>query len=566
VKRHLAIFFLLAMAFVGGGKAALGAAGQFSNGRYVGELQFDGQGEKIAVVLDALTLRKNDAADFPQLEVLLRLNLGGYFSSEYLTYSFFDPTFNFEKGVLLLDDPDNELTASLQVASTDSEIVLEGPVVYRPTNAKGKLRLVMELDSDEAPAKPTAQGNFLPVLKGEYSGTCGSSPTKLQIETARGIDKNVPGNGLKGYLITGRLGSADALCSEMYGQKRGEFCNYFPYTQGAYGFESGKLSLQSAFSTLACDRSGESLKCVLHKADADEHCTLSRKSSPAAEPVQYPTGFLLEVPPEQMNPLPEPLPPGNDALMGALDGDFYGFLHYENRDIYQLMRLSVVAGTSTENPHVQNEVRISPSISLLLGTSWDSPASQTTRFSRRVFYLNPGFALESPEADNFAVIGDWRAGYVSGVWYSRTYGRLGTFELRKGSMPGIPQKMAVFPLVAGEYQGPVDGPATLRNQTLVNIGAPGQMASEKELFQLQGNYRMPKAGSATAAFDAAVLDLNTGYLGILLRNPGGDRLVTGTPVGDGKLEILWPVGPGFGAPLSHYDSYLYATPPAGGGK
>jgi hypothetical protein len=250
-----------------------------------------------------------------------------------------------------------------------------------------------------------------------------------------------------------------------------------------------------------------------------------------------------------------------------LSGDFYGYLHYENRDFYQLVQMNIVASTSTSNPHIQNQVLIAPTVSLFLGSSWDTSSIISTRFAQRVFYLNPGFALSSNDSDNIAVIGDWRLGYLSGVWYSRTYGRIGTFELQKGVIPSVPSQMHLVANSSGEFKGPIDGPSSLRNRWWIQLNAFGQVTRPRQsTMSLLGQYRLQDGRGVITSFDAGSLDLNSGQLNFLIRNNSGDRLVTGNFITEQTLGLLWPVGPGFAAPMSNHSSFTYLKIAGSGGK
>lgn len=544
------------------------SAAQLTYGKYFGSIRMEGWNQSLAVSLDAFTTQIGDPTVFPEASVILRVNLGGFFSSEYVAYSFYSPTFNFEKGILQLDDPRNDLTATLQVRNEDSRTILEGTVIYRPTNARGRIRVVMDLDDSEKEAVAGAQGapapSLLSVLKGDYQGICGKTPADLELETGRGLGPDSPGNALAGYTITGRLGFADRKdCSDGgIGIPTAKYCNLYPLSSGIYYLYNRRLTLTGPLSILDCERHADTLHCDLRGAGRKASCTLSKRSPAPAPPAQVPPGIFLQVPAEKIEPLPPPLPPSNSELVDALNGDYQGFLHFERQDQYQLISMSVVATTSTRNMHVQNQVLISPTVSRYLGASWDNDAPFSTRFEQKVFYLSPGFALAASGNDDLLVIGDWRRGYLSGVWYSRSYGRVGTFELEKGVRPPIPGGMPLVWDLSGPFQGPLDGPAWAKDLWWLQLIVPGQIArpGQKDL-KLLGQYRLRKAQSAVRPFDAAAYDLNSGTLSLLIRNREGDRIVSGIVTGRDELKLQWPVGPAMGAPMDAYLPLTYQRAP-----
>jgi hypothetical protein len=526
-------------------------ADQLTSGKYFGSIQMDGQAESIAVSLDAFIVQIKNPTVYPALEVLVRANLGGFNSSEYVGFDYYDPTFNFEKSILQLSDPKNDLTATLTVTNTDTETILEGPVLHRLTNSKGKMRVVLELEDSTQPTLPA--GPLVTTLKGEYEGKCGTDAADLQIETGRGMGANAPGNALKGYSITGRFGYTNGpLCAP---DKTNKYCGAYVFSSGTFSPFKNRLTMQGLLGTLVCSKSGNTLQCNVFGSDRNGKCSLTKKAESPSAPIQIPASLFLDVPDSQRTPLPDPAPPGNDALVDALSGDFSGFLHFENRDTYQYMEMNVVAASSTENQHVQNQVTVAPTFLLSLGSSKDSAPALSLVFPQRVFSLNQGFAFEVEGNDYLVVIGEWKIGYVSGVLYSHSFGRVGTFELRKGERTAAPKGMILISDPSGSYVGPQNSPAPNKGLMAISIEVPNQIPGPEQTgVPLLGRYNGP---GAMTMFDASSLDLNTGTLSFLIKKPYGDRLVTGEMPPNGKLRLVWPVGPALGAPMNGYGAYLY---------
>lgn len=540
-------------------------AARLNYGKYFGSIRMDRSPRELAVSLDAFVTQEGDPTVFPELNIILRVNLGGYFSSEYITYSFYDPTYDFEKGTLQLDDPRNDLSATLQVKNEASGTILEGPVTYRPTNAQGRIRVVLNAVGPPSVANTVGAGPLLPVLSGEYEGHCASVPASLELETGRGLARETRDNALTGYKITGRLGFSDPeVCGDGgIGIPTGRYCNLYPFSDGLDFLYDHHLLLFGPLATLDCDQEGDQLSCILEGVGKPGKCLLSKRPSAATPPAQIPPSVLLRVPSDQMKPLPDPNPPLNSGLTEALNGDFYGYLHFESLDRYQLISMNVIATTSAENPHVQNQVYIAPSVSRYLGSSWRSDSAFSTRFAQRVFYLNPGFALTAPGNNDLLVITSWMQGYLSGVWYSRSYGRVGTFELRKGARPPVPRGMPLVRDFSGEFEGPLDGPVWAHNLWWLEFTVPGQIAQPGQSVQrVIGQYRLRGEQSPVRSFDQASFDFNSGALRFLIRDPKGDRIVSGRAETDDPIELQWPVGPGMGAPLEAYRLLKYQRIPA----
>lgn len=521
---------------------------QLIYGKYFGVLQMDGRTEKIAVSLDAFIVQFNNPTTYPALNVIVRTNLGGFQGREYVAYNFYAPTFNYEQGILELNDADKNLSATLSVSSSETESILEGPVVFRMSNSKGRMKLVMKTDDTQ----PDVIAPLASLLSGEYEGRCGKDSASLQIETGHELAAVNNGNALNEFAITGRLGFSNAPnCSK---SKLNKYCSQAPFGSGTYSPFSGQLTMQGPLGTITCGKNSDSLTCDLLLYSRKNSCELKKKFEPFSQPIQAPKTSFIGVPVDSKKALSDPLPPENAALLKDLNGDFYGFLHHENRDLYQPLEMNVVASTSTENPHVQNQVMINPTLFLRLGKSWDTPTVLSIFFPQRVFWMNPGFAFQDASSDYIAVISSWRKGYVSGILYSRSYGRIGSFEMLKGSKPPAFEHMNSMESPFKNFRGPIDLDS-IKNLRTISIEIPNQIpASGQSGIPVLGRFSSP---GVMSMFDAGSIDLNTGSVNLLIRNSKGDRLVTGEITKQGSMSLLWPVGPALGAPMVDYKAFSY---------
>ncbi len=526
------------------------AHAQLAYGKYFGTLQIEGRAPPLAISLDAFLLQVDRPAVYPALNVIVRANLGGFNGSEYVSYNFYNPTYNYEQKILQLNDPKSDLTATLQVTQTESAVILEGPAAYRPTNTKGRLRLELAINDSLSP-KSLSVG-LQPQISGEYVGRCGRDKAKLQIETGVVGAANQPGNALLGFSITGRLGFMNGpLC---FGNAAEKFCSLYTYSTGTYSPYTGRLVMRGPRGTIDCSASKESLQCTAQGYDKSGACTFEKQSVLASAPKNFPKAFQLNASADKMRNLPAPNPPANYELLSALNGDFYGVLHYENRDVYQLTEMSIVASTSTENEHIPNQVFVEPSLSLRLGKSWADAPAISIAYPQRVFWLNKGFAFQVGANEYILVIETWRVGYIRGVVYSKHYGRVGVVELIKGEKPQLPRDLDLISNVAGAYLGPnekTNVPPYTRN---ISIDLLNRVESEGTFgVPLSARYASP--GHMTN-FESAILDLNTDRLSFLIKEEDSERLLTAQPAKN-NLQILWPVGSVLGAPMEFYKSFTY---------
>jgi hypothetical protein len=110
----------------------------------------------------------------------------------------------------------------------------------------------------------------------------------------------------------------------------------------------------------------------------------------------------------------------------------------------------------TDNPHNPEQPFVASSLALSFG-SWDSAEFLSTRFQRRPFLTTfPHFVL-SGDGDTFLQLTHWRAGFIDGVLFSRTFGRVGTVELIRNERPTAPAAMPIVAPVGAGYRGPAWG-------------------------------------------------------------------------------------------------------------
>lgn len=530
--------------------------GQFKYGKYIGAIHFEGSKTQLAAVLDAFTVQHSVQTDFPEDSMILKVSLGGYSSSEYVTFHYETVTANFEDQIVYLEDPQNDLSAELHVISKGSKVTLEGSVLYRPLQRKGKIRL--ELKSDEPGAKPAGTGfglPFLPTLAGEYVGQCGTDQkATFQIQTGREASRDTGRIGLTGYTILGQLGftdQKDSLCAEMH---YANVCFMAAYQKGTYQLFNGSLRIQGNYDTAVCDLVGEGdLNCRFQVARTPTQCTFKRKATPSTPFVSFSQRKFLKVSSEQKKVLPKLLPPKNAELSRTITGDYYGILHHENRDVYQLIKMHTVASSSTNNLHNQNTTYLTASLSTFLGNSWETEAQVVQDFVRRPVYIRPGFVLEGSTTDTFLVVDEWKSGFVRGVWYSKKFGRVGKFELVKEKTE-LPENISLMNSLDGEYHGP--SPETIwQVQILSRVQL---LEAGRNTQNVEGHYTIVSDGTRIYArtFESASFDPYTGILNLFSPENSG-RIFSGEFLPSGDLKLHWPPSSIFSVGMDDYGPHLF---------
>jgi hypothetical protein len=217
-------------------------------------------------------------------------------------------------------------------------------------------------------------------------------------------------------------------------------------------------------------------------------------------------------------------------------------LHHEYQDRYQPLRLDVDATTSTTTPHVENQVFVSANPVLFLGrglsrTLWAQP------FERRTFYPVPGFTLQGNRSDAFLQVARWRQGYISGVWYSSAFGRVGTFELVKGTaFPALPAQARVIEDIGGEFHGT---PEMAPDYLDFNMVFPRQpQSSDLSYLVFQGSTQLFAGGTPwpVQRIVYGAYDIYTGSLSWMSADvsPAEPELIIGRVQSDRELRLVWP--------------------------
>lgn len=515
------------------GTVGLAAPGEIKIGKWSGYLKIDGASDAIAVTLDSFVVRPDPRADFQILKLLFKYNLGGYGSSEYETELFEDPPYDWDQNILTLDDPKNELVAKVTIEKA-LKPVMEGKVFIRSSEppVTGYLRLQYRSDG---PSESSTTEPLTPALSGQYEGKCGDVEAALQLETGRSTQAEMPSAGLRHYRITGAVGTkAKAGVRPRWDLDRA-------YSEVRYDFFQRKLYLTGSTFNDECRGDGNELACQISVYGT---CKFSKvKATPNSRLKIFARQHSLEPTAEQLEPLPKLTPPASADLVAALNGSFHGYLHHEYRDRYQPFVLNVLATTSSENPHIQNDVFISgsavPYFEGMAGTR-----TLTFPFDRRIAYFAPpGFMLSSKESDVVLMVQDWRKGFISGVWISKFFGRVGTFELVKTSaFPPLNPSAKTVAGVSGAFEGPKG-----KNHWKFTTRVPKQpVTADRSQLAFEVEYRLEVGGKLLIVphSSRASYDIYTGHLSWMstLKNEDEPKLITGFFEESNRVSLFWPNG------------------------
>lgn len=527
--------------------------GELKQGRYTGWIRLDERNERIAVVTDFFLESPDDLTQFPKLIAAVRMNLGGYSSHEYLTEMFKSLKYDFDNGNLTFDESDNDLLLTTKVYKQNGRVKILGQAFVRSSALTGSIELLEESDEPGGNGDPDSgdSGNNIPfvrLLEGQYEGECDGKAAALQIQTVRGLQSESSSSaGLEGeFGIGARLAfKDDSLCGRLPGEK---WCTRRHYSSGTYNFHRGSLILKGEQASDSCQFKENQLACHLRVFDRMLNCNFTNPSSPSSQPKFFKRRHHVYPTPEQNQDLPPPEPPQNEELTQVLRGSFFGYVHNEANDTYLPIKLDVIPYSSTTNPHNPNQMNITSVASLYL-KDFDSGASITQSFESRSFYIRPGFTISDPTSDAFMTVIDWKKGFVRGVWYSHSFGRVGTVQLVKGEKPTLPAEAKRVQNFSGEFVRQISS----RISQWINFLFPVQPNALKgNVIQFTGAFQAAVGTTAVSDIDRGTFDPYTGRIGWLVSRDDMTTLGSGRTEEDGSISLFWPPNPRLGTVANSY--------------
>lgn len=553
------------------------AGGELKQGRYIGSIVLESSKKKIAVISEFYLESPEDLTLFPSLHASFRMTLGGYNTHEYITEIFDDVKYDFDNGILTIDNPQNDLVVTGEVHTINGLPHIMGDVFIRSSAVFGKIELTFETDepggggepenhvghamsgahNDDEPGQEQEEGIFISSLDGQYEGVCGNEAALIQLQTVRGLktlwqEEGETSSLSRYYGISARIGlKRSVMCGS--GTGKGLYCSLYNYGGGSYNFYLGKLVLRGPTSNDECSVEADTLKCEIRRTNFNRSCTFKKVNSPIKEVKFFPRKFNITPTPEQSKPLPPPDPPKSAALLAALRGTFAGYLHNETNDTYQLLKLHVMPFNFTENPHNPNQMMITTTATLHLGKDSAGPFV-TQRYEPRSFYLRPGFTLSGPTTDTFINITEWKMGFIRGTLHSHAFGKVGTVQLIKANAPAAPSDMDLVRSFVGEFTGPVNASGVSASTRWFRFIFPAQPNDLTDhLIRFSGSYSAVAGITTGHNIDRGTFDPFTGNYGWILEKESAATFASGTIDKNNFAKMYWPPAPNvFGAYMTDY--------------
>ena len=456
----------------------------------------------------------------------LKLQFGGWNSSEYMTYHFDDVVLNEETETLPLVHPDQEVSIVLKMVKPGT---LQG--TFR-SNYGGDVGELIVSKTDEIPLKFP----LLQPLAGEYEGFCADGTKhKVQVATFRNTDDTTKiGNPFASYRIHANWGTKDDLLCF----KDTEYCVVGVFDKGTYNFFDNDLVLMGPRKTVKCQATVDGLLCL--------NCDLKRKQfdpTLGRENTKHPDHVF----------------PGRPEIKTSdpksVGGIYRGYLYHEYLNLYQRAEINIQSFFQP-GEEAEGEISMSAVAQLYFG-EYSQREAISYRFATRTFPIHQSpfrFSFQRPQADLDAVlyVEEIGEGVIRGAWYSLLFGRVGPFEMRKEDEVSIDNEVPIAKAVSGFYKGPQWDLNLLveLGQTPYNSDNPFHPLTFSGWTQLRG------LGLRETILDGSY-DIYTGKLGIMLAD--GSDLV-GMRNQRGELHIK-KVGHLYGTPLKpfHWVPYEFVS-------
>lgn len=479
-------------------------------GSYVGVMQHAKVDKDQFAKLD-LIFSRNEGSQF-EIKGILSFYFGDFGSKEYVTYHFDKVGYNLVTGSLVFDQEDQDITLVTTkfgdgklVANVRSAIAGHVGTIILEKNGVANLRR-----------------DFIRSVTGQYRGQCEGDETSLQLMTYKTTKDTLRlGNPFGSYNMTGQVGDHVTFSGDQNRQ--------IPLTadliySGSYDFYQGKLTLFGRRLAYDCSVDGTVLDCgsCIFTKDIDDSdrgdnvkplsSTNLMASNATGNGSAFPAGSL------------------------SINGEYKGYLHHERLDQYQAASLNIVTFQNQSESETQS-LQMSVGAKLFFGDH-NSQEVLPYRFDRRNFnILSKVFVFERMIDDVDAVlqITELNDQVAKGVWYSILFGRVGTFEVRRGTLPFLPEGAKTFKAVSGDYESP-----TFQLRVSSRLDASPINTENPFYPQIFGGRFWYKSGIASQIkITDGSYDFYTGKIAFIVED--SKRIAVG--VNDSNLStlrLLWP--------------------------
>ncbi len=434
-------------------------------GRYAGFVKLPDTGLKIATVLDTVYVPAAHGQK-PRLAAYLKLSFGGFRSHEYLTHFYLVPDYDWSADEMILDAVATgyakDLTLNTHIEDEGNRIRGKMKTV-RGVVKNGEIELhylspshlsdLREVEKFENPKIYDIYKDvpIMPLLTGSYRSEHPMFHT-LQLEATK--QSGLLSFGwlpMEGYVIRGRiLGQSeidpDVKDAVIRSLNKFEDIEINPY-RGQVNFPN----VGPQMSLGMCKRTKDGFSCgaCTFKAIPEEKAFLD--SILGSE-----CGFKMHPFPLEVN---EGIKISSSFPSNALtDSEYRGEIHFENRDMLRPFSIAVnVTGAPIKgDPTIaKRTLTFLPSV-LLQPSDSDKQSVRSLPIQISPFQIDDKYrpmVLMGPTGDSIEII-QWTETSIFGIFYSASFGRVGTFRVYKNGAGDPPVRMEFA--VPGTYLSPIE--------------------------------------------------------------------------------------------------------------
>lgn len=450
-----------------------------------------------------LIFDRTDGDSF-EIVAILKLRFGDEAKGEYVSYVFDNARYNVLTGAMAFDQADQGLTI---VSTLVKGARLEGKV-RAPLIGDQEVSLILDREATVTPEYP---------LLREMTGIYQSESGVLELQAFRSPSEKQDGgsspfgeNEIRGHLarVRGDLGGkvVDSV-----------------FTETSYDFFKGRLELLGNLEPLSCRVGVNELTCDGEVFKRVEPERVESRGEPRRAGI-----------PETGAGIPKPAP---------VSGQYWGYVHNELLDQYNLAGLNIVSLFSTET----QQLELSALGSLHFGDR-EGVEAIAYKFEAKQFpLLLSQYVLKGKTSEAILKITSWDKGSIQGVWYSRCFGRVGTFQLTKDRLTALPPGSRLLAPLRGERE------TKLWKMKLAIAPRPVSIHSANPFSPLSFGgivWDVPRIVIPKSKISGGSYDFYTGRLFLPVEVAGESLFLIGKHQSDGTLDLRINLSNQFGAMYS----------------
>ena len=481
-------------------------------GRYIGVLRHQNSPHDQLARLDFVT--EQETGGVIKLKATLVLFFGDFSSDEYASYDYDHVTYNLLNGSLIFDSTERELHFVVNKFGADglnAEVRTGNGVVGN---------LILKQVDQVAVERPLVQ----PVW-GEYRGVCNGVGQRLQIQSSSShpIATNRTDPFAPFVILAQRGDNGGGACPI-----DASTCVTDVYYDADYDFFNSHIDFHGTYGALSCHIDDSGLTCgeCRYTRTSGEKVLPGIKSVPMSEP-----NWKLN-----LNP---------DASAAGIQGVYTGYVHLEGRDTYQVMSIGITTyRQNTGGSGSSESLMISLISSLKFGGHTGNDQSINTKFDPRplnIMNAQPLFDRLDHTSDMILKLNRIGGGIIEGTWFSRRFGRVGTFLLSSAGTVELLAPEKLDSKLAGTFN---DGYWNVS----INVAMSDQSISSKDPFSpltILGNMWLTNI-TARRAFTNSAFDPFTGKFLLEIDNGAiiiGKRTASGLKIKTSNGGIMRPMQP-----------------------